>query len=93
MDLTIRQQATQLAEQKDKCETIEDELKNQMKYNKQILQKCEDFADAERQTRFKLKQADSQLGLSIFARLVFAITFKISRIPTEHIEPKDSSDS
>ena len=53
MDLTIRQQATQLAEQKDKYETIEDELKNQMKYNKQILQKCEDFADAERQTRFK----------------------------------------
>ena len=62
MDVTIRQQAAQIAEQKEKYETIEVELKNQMKYNKQILQKCEDLADSERMTKFKLKQTDTQMA-------------------------------
>lgn len=61
MEMTMRQQETQLQQQADKMVTIEDELKNQMKYNKQVLQKCEDFAEGERQSRFKLKQAETQL--------------------------------
>ena len=45
-----------------------------------------------KRTRF----LDFGLGLSIlsfFEKLVFAITSKVSRILTEHIEPKDGSDS
>jgi len=62
IEMTMRQQQCQLQEQADKVITIEDELKSQMKYNKQVLQKCEDFAEGERQSRFKLKQADTQLS-------------------------------
>ena len=78
-------------------EQFQKELKQREKAT--LLKLSEEFAqrEAEREGLISRRVAEyekmEKAGLSDFEKLVFAITSKISRISTEHIEPKNSSDS
>ena len=60
--LNLGQQKAELEEWNAKYGILESELKNQIKYSKTVLSKCEEMAEQDKNTKYRLKQKEDQLS-------------------------------
>merc|ERR1712126_70445 len=62
LNTIIGQQKAELEEWNAKYGILESELKNQIKYSKTVLSKCEEMAEQDKNMKYRLKQKEDQLS-------------------------------